>query len=93
MKLIAREYDSFTLRGMPFDACPCDEIIDSYVANSLEEGAVATLEEHLLLCATCGERVSQAQQYHAAAREACSRLRSQERKPALSLLSLIRKKE
>jgi len=53
---------------------PSDEVLEQYAAHSLPEPALAEIEEHLLLCSKCQQRVEEIDAYVSAMRGAAKRL-------------------
>jgi hypothetical protein len=65
---------------------PAEEAIESYSRNSLPEEEVARLEEHLLVCEFCRDRISQADAYVSAIRAAARRLPAEVPRPRRRIL-------
>jgi hypothetical protein len=53
---------------------PSDEALEQYATHSLPEPALAEIEEHLLVCSQCQERLEEIDAYVSAMRSAAKRL-------------------
>jgi len=51
-----------------------EESLESYAMGSLEEPGLGELEEHLLICSGCQERLNEIDMYHAAMKTAAAQL-------------------
>ncbi len=58
-----------------------EERLEAYSTNSLAEDEVAPIEEHLLFCETCQDRLEMVDRYNQAMRGAAKRLREEETAP------------
>jgi hypothetical protein len=67
-----------------------EEEIERYSMGAMPEGAIAPLEEHLLICEPCQLRLAQTDVYVAAMRRASARLRAAPLKPGLPWLRFPR---
>jgi len=59
-----------------FDCHIPEELLDEFVMEMLSEQDYEFWEEHLLICATCQDRLAQADQYVAVIKSAAARLRT-----------------
>ena len=50
--------------------------LERYSLGDSEEASAARIEEHLLVCDACRERLTQVDEYHRAMREAAAKLRN-----------------
>ena len=60
---------------MEFVEHTSEDDLERYVVQTLTESAAATLEEHLLICSECRDRLVDAEEYVAALQAAASGLR------------------
>ncbi len=69
-----------------FTSHPGEEILELYCLNRLEEEEAAGIEEHVLLCESCQQRIADLDGFLKAARQATRDLRSEEKysEPSLS---------
>lgn len=63
------------------DRHPDDEELEDYAMGAHPGEASAELEEHLLTCAECRDRLSETDAYISAMRQGSARLRSEENVP------------
>lgn len=50
--------------------------LERYSLGETDEGSAARVEEHLLVCGACRDRLTQVDEYHRAMREAAAKLRN-----------------
>ena len=62
--------------------------LEAYAAGTLPAGQVSDVEEHLLVCAECQQRLAETEAYLRAMRRAAARARATERQPVRRLLWL-----
>ena len=65
-----------------------EETLEKYALGQLREEAVPPLEEHLLICESCQERLDEVEQFIRTTRAAASELRAEERGKQRASLSL-----
>ena len=84
IRYVASQKRSFRTTGSCFEGVPLDitlagmeepghvsgEQLENYVRLSLSDGCAGTIEEHLLICSQCREKVRQLDDYDAVVRNA-----------------------